>query len=371
MLTVREVTSRRDAKKFIELPLKLYRGCKYFVPPLYADEKKLLKNKGKAEGCEAIFLLAERDGRTVGRIQGIIQGEYNRIHSTREVRFTRFDAIDDAEVAAALFGAVAEWGKARGMTEIVGPLGYSDLDREGLLVYGFDEYATFEEQYNYEYYEKLLLACGFECDATWLEFELTKPERKNEMLRRVAERTLELNGLHVADTNMPKREYIRKYRDGFFECIERCYAELYGTTPISREMQNELIKEFMLILNNRYLVFICDKDDRVVALGLCFPAIGGAISKTGKLGPLTVLRILRAVKKPQTIDLGLVAVMPEYRNAGLNAVILEYLTEMLDSGDILKCETNLNLETNTQVLAQWKHFTSRMHKKRKAYRKTV
>ncbi len=371
MLTVKEVKTAKDRRRFVELPLRMYKDCREFTPSLFSDEMKLLRTGGDGDISESVFFLAERDGRAVGRIQGIIQKQFNEINSKKQVRFTRFDAPDDTEVSRALFSALENWGRERGMNELVGPLGYSDLDREGLLVEGFSEGATFEEQYNYEYYGALVEDAGLVRDADWLEFELRAPEKRNEMLSRVASRALELSGLHIADRNMPKKQYIAKYRDGFFDCLDRCYRELYGTVPISRAMQDELVSQFMLILNNDYLVFICDKDERVVAFGLCFPSIAEAVKPSG--GRLTlpaIFRILSAVRNPKVIDLGLVAVLPEYQNAGLNAVILDALVNML-SGSVEKCETNLNLETNTAVLAQWKYFTSRQHKRRRCYKKTI
>ena len=372
MVNIRQVSGARDIKEFIEFPLRLYKNCPYFVPPLYSDEKKLLNSDRDNETSESVFFLAERDGKTVGRIQGIVQKEYNRLHDCRQIRFTRFDSIDDGEVAAALFEAVEGFGRSRGMSEICGPLGYSDLDREGLLVEGFEENSTFEEQYNYEYYGRLIDSLGFRKDADGLEFELTAPDKRNEMLRRVAERSLELNNLHIAATDIPKKEYINKYRDGFFDCIEECYRHLYGTVPISREAQDELISQFMLLLNNEYLIFICDKDESVVALGLCFPGIGGALKKSGgRLTLSALLKVISAAKNPETIDLGLVAVRPEYQNAGLNAVILNSLLDILEEGRVKRCETNLNLETNTPVIAQWKYFNSRQHKRRRSYIKNI
>ena len=372
MVEIKEVKTAREIKEFIEFPLRLYKKCPWFVPPLYADEKKLLRAGGCSETADAIFLLAVRDKKTVGRIQGLIQKQYNELHGTRQVRFTRFDAIDDREVSDALFAAVEEWGRARGMTELCGPLGYSDLDREGLLVEGFAEESTFEEQYNYEYYGALVEAAGLRKDADWVEYELRMPEVRNEMLSRVAQRTLSLNKLHIADTSLPKRKYIDKYKDGFFDCLDRCYSKLYGTVPISAEAREELVKQFMLIVNKEYAVFICDESERVVAFGLCFPGIGEAVKKRGgRLTPLTLLRLLKTVKNPKTIDLGLVAVLPEYQNTGINAVILDGMLEILSRGKVEKCETNLNLETNTAVQAQWKYFSARQHKRRRSYIKTI
>ena len=208
MLTVKEVHSPRDIREFIEFPLRLYKNCPYFVPPLYSDEKKLLKSGGTSDIAESVFYLAEEDGKTVGRIQGIIQKQYNEIHKVSQLRFNRFDAIDDPKVASALFTAVEKWGRTRGMTEICGPLGFSDLDREGLLIEGFEEDSTFEEQYSYPYYPALIEANGYAPDVDWVEYELKMPEKRNEMLSRVAQRTLEINKLHIADTNLPKKKYI-------------------------------------------------------------------------------------------------------------------------------------------------------------------
>lgn len=372
MLTVKEVSTAKDVKEFIEFPLRLYKKCPYFVPPLYGDEKKLLISGGDKENAEAVFLLAQKDGKTVGRIQGIIQKQHNEKQGVAQMRFTRFDSVDDEEVAKALFSAAEKWGAERGMAEICGPLGYSDLDREGLLVEGFSENSTFEEQYNFEYYGSLIEGVGFCKDVDWLEFELKMPEQRNEMLARVANRVMEMNKLHIADTKMPKRKYIDKYKDGFFDCLDECYRHLYGTVPISKEAQKELIDQFMMIVNKEYAVFICDENERVVGFGLCFPGIGDAVKKSGgRLTPAALLRIFKTVRNPKTIDLGLVAVRPEYQMAGVNAVIVNGLLDILAEGKIEKCETNLNLETNTAVISQWKYFSARQHKRRRSYIKTI
>ncbi len=372
MIEIREVRTKKDAKAFVELPLRMYRDCKQFVPPLYADEMKLVLSGGNNENAQSVFFLAAKDGKPVGRIQGIIQHQHNEKHGCKQMRFTRFDAVNDPHVAKALFDAVEAWGREKGMQEITGPLGFSDMDREGLLVEGFDELSTFEEQYNHAYYGELLEGLGFAKDVDWLEYELRMPEKRNPMLARVAQRAMELNKLHIASTNMPKRAYIEKYRDGFFECLDRCYNHLYGTVPITREAQDELVSQFMLIVNKQFAVFICDENEKVVGFGLCFPSIGEAVRPSGgRLTLPTLLRLLKSVKKPKTIDLGLVAILPEYQNAGVNAIIVNGLLDMLEKGGVEKCETNLNLETNLAVQAQWKYFSARQHKRRRAYIKQI
>lgn len=372
MLTVKEVKSPRDIKEFIEFPLRLYKDCPYFVPPLYSDEKKLLKSGGNTENAESVFFLATDNGKTVGRIHGIIEKQYNRNHGTKKARFTRFDCIDDEAVARALFNAVEGWAVQKEMNELCGPLGFNDLNREGLLIEGFEEDSTFEEQYNYEYYGRLLEKIGFAKDADWVEYELRLPERRNEMLSRVAKRALEINRLHIADNTMSKKKYIAKYRDGFFDCLEICYRHLYGTVELTKEVQDELVSQFILIVNKKHVIFICDENERVVAFGLCFPAIGDAIKKSGgRLTPVALCKLLHLVRNPKVLDLGLVAVLPEYQNSGVNAVMISCMLDILAEGKVQKYETNLNLETNEAVQAQWKYFDARQHKRRRSYIKKI
>jgi hypothetical protein len=369
-----EVKSRSQRREFVKFPLRLYKGCKYFIPPLFGDEMKIFTDKNAyGDTSESVFYLAQRGGKTVGRIQGILQKQSNELKSEKRLRFTRFDSINDIEVARALFGAVECFARERGLDTVCGPLGYSDLEREGLLIEGFEEISTFEEQYNYNYYPALIEQCGYTKEIDWLEFQLRAPKEKNIMLSRVAERALELSRLHVVDPDaFTKKEYIDSYKDGFFECLDRCYSHLYGTVPITESMKEQIVDQFMMIINKKYLIIICDENDRVVSFALCMPAIGEALQKSG--GRLTLpalMRLLKAVKEPRVVDLALVAILPEYQSAGINAVMLEKMTECLESGDIEYFETNLNLETNTPVLAQWKYFDSKQHKRRRCYIKSL
>lgn len=369
-----EVKNKAERKEFVNFPLRLYQNCPQFVPPLYGDEMKIFTDKNAyADTCESVFFLALREGKTVGRIQGILQKQYNELHSEKRVRFTRFDAVDDVEVAKELFLALEDWAKKQGMNTVCGPLGYSDLEREGLLIEGFEHLSTFEEQYNYAYYAKLIEACGYVKEIDWLEFSLRAPKIKNEMLARVAERALELSKLHVVDSDqMSKKEYIDRYKDGVFDCIDLCYRHLYGTVPFTESMKAQLIDQFMLVINKKYLIVICDENDRVVSFALCIPSFGEALQKSGgRLTPAALIKLISAVKYPKVVDLALVAILPEYQSAGINAVMLQKMTEYLESGEIEHFETNLNLETNTQVMAQWKYFDAEQHKKRRSYLKTI
>lgn len=373
-INIIEVKTKKQQREFVKLPLRLYKDCPYYVPAFWGDEMKIFTNTNAyRDTCKSVFYLAVRDGKTVGRIQGIIQRQSNELHGEKRVRFTRFDAENDSAISQALFDALEAWGKSQGMDTVCGPLGYSDLEREGLLVEGFDKLATFVEQYNYEYYAALIEGCGYEKEIDWLGFSLKSPKEKNEMLGRVAERALELSKLHVVDAStMSKKAYIEKYKDGFFECLDKCYSHLYGTVPFTESMKDQVVEEFMLILNKKYLIIICDENDKVVSFALCFPGFGEALQKSGgRMTPPALLRLLKAIKSPRVVDLGLVAVLPEYQSAGVNAVMLHKMTEYLESGEIDHFETNLNLETNTQVLAQWKYFDATQHKRHRSYIKKI
>ena len=373
MLQILEVSTKKQRKEFVEYPLRLYKGNPYFVPPLYGDEMKLFTPKNiYNKTCKSAFFIAQRDGVTVGRIQGIIQNQYNDIHKVKQARFTRFDCEDNAETAKALFEAVEAWARTQATDHLVGPLGYSDLEREGLLIEGFDYLSTFEEQYNYPYYQRLIENCGYEKDVDWVESRLFSTPQQDERLTMLANRALTRNNLHVAGEKLGKRAFIKKYGDSIFHCIDECYKELYGVVPFTDEMKKSMIEQFMLILNRKYLIAICDENDEVVAFGVCLPAIGKAVQKSG--GKLTIgciIRLLKAIKSPSAIDLGLVGIMPRYRKSGLSAFIMTVLQGMLSDPKIEYLETNLNLETNENIRTQWKHFDNIQHKRRRSFIKKL
>lgn len=369
MLEIIEVKTKKQRREFVNYPLRLYKGNPWFVPPLYGDELKIFTPKNVYyKTCLSSFFLAKRDGKTVGRIQGIVQKQYNEINGTTQARFTRFDCEDNVETAKALFAAVEAWAKAQGMTEMVGPLGYSDLEREGLLIEGFDYLATFEEQYNYEYYENLVESYGFVKDVDWVESRLFSTPQQDERLKKIFDRSLQKYNLHMAGEKLNKRQFIKKYADGIFACIDECYKDLYGVVPFTPEMMKQMVDQFMLVINRKFIVAVCDENEKVVAFGFCIPGIGKAVQKSGgKLTLPTIFKLLRAINNPTSVDLALVGVLPQYRNSGLTAFAITMLQDILSSGRVEYLETNLNLETNGNIQAQWKHFTSIQHKRRRSY----
>ena len=372
MVTVREVKTPKEQKEFIEFPLKLYKDNPYFVPPLYGDEKKLFRpDYLYYDTCEAVYYNAYRDGKIVGRISGILQKASNGKTGEKRVRFTRFDSIDDQEVASALFGAVETWAREKGMDTVVGPLGFSDLEREGLLVEGFDQLSTFEEQYNADYYPRLVEACGYRKEVDWLESKLYAPEDDDGSLKKMTDFILNRYRLHFGKAKSV-RDFIRRYGDEFFALLDEAYKDLYGTVPFTEGMKKLIISNFLLIVDLEHVAVILDENEKLVCLGICFPSIARAVQPSGgRLTPLALIRLLKAIKKPKILDLGLIAVAPEYMNRGVSTAISAELLRMLREDGIEYAETNLNLGTNHAIQNQWKRFRQVRHKRRRSYVKSL
>ncbi len=372
MIEVIEVKTKKQIREFINFPLNLYKNNPYFVPPLYIDEKKLFnKNYIYNDQAEAVYYNAYLDGKIVGRISGILQHASNEKWNQKRVRFTRFDSIDNQDVANALFSKVENWAKEHQMEEIVGPLGFSDLDREGLLIEGFDELSTFEEQYNYPYYQKLIESYGFIKEVDWLERKLKAPKVIDERLERVSSYMMKKCKLKFVEVKST-RQFLKQYSDALFEIIDTTYDNLYQTVPFTDAMKKMMIDNFKLIINIKYVATIVDENNRVVCFGICFPSIAKALQKSG--GRLTIpaiFRLLKALKKPNIIDLGLIGVLPEYQMRGISTAIIAALQKMISDGNIEYAETNLNLETNNNIQNQWKNFDGEIHKRRRSFVKRI
>ncbi len=372
MITVQEVTTKKQQKDFIEFPLRLYKNNPYFVPPLYSDEKKIFrKDYVYYDTCLAVYYLAYRDGEVVGRISGILQKTSNEKTGERRVRFTRFDAIEDYAVAKALFDAVESWARELGMDTVCGPLGFSDLEREGLLIEGFEELSTFEEQYNAPYYAEFLEKAGYAKEVDWTESRIYPPEDKGEKLEQMAKFVMDRYGLHLANIKSTS-DFIKNYADDCFALLDKAYEPLYGTVPFTDGMKQMLLANFKLIIKPKYVAVILDKDENVVSFGVCFPSIAKAVQKSGgRLTPLAIARVLWALNHPSIIDLALVGVDPVYANRGISVIISAGLSRMLQNKGVEYAETNLNLEENYSIQNQWKRFVEVKHKRRRSYIKKL
>ena len=372
MLEVREIRSRREQREFVNFPLRLYKGVKSFSPPLYGDEMAIFGSKNiYNDTCETVYYGAWRDGKMVGRVMGIIQKAANQKNGEKRVRFGRFDSIDDQEVASALLGAVEKWAVARGMDTAHGPLGFSDLEREGLLIEGFEEPSTFEEQYNYPYYQKLIEACGYTKEVDWTESQLRVPADYDGSLEQLGDFVMRRYKLRLGPAKNVN-DFIDKYADGLFDLIDKSYDKLYGTVPFTDAMKKQMIDGFRFIVDLRFVAVILDENDKIVAFGICFPGITDAVSRSGgRITPGMLLRFLKIKRHPRVLDLGLVGVDPEYMNRGISAVFAAALMRMLREDGIEYAETNLNLEDNYDIQNLWKHFDRREHKRRRAFVKKL
>ena len=372
MLVIKEVKTKEEQKQFINFPLRLYANNSCFVPPLYGDEKKMFRpDFVYNETCDIVSFLALRNNTVVGRIQGIIQKDANRKNNEKRVRFTRFDSIDSQRVAYALFKAVEDWAIAKGMDTACGPLGFSDLEREGLLIDGFDQLSTFEEQYNDPYYAALIENCGYVKEVDWTESKLYLPDEGEETLYKMTDFVMKRYNLHFGKARTVS-EFIKKYGDAFFALLDKSYENLYGTVPFTQGMKEQLITSFKLIVDLKHVAVILDENERVVCLGICFPSIAKAVQKSkGKLTIPAIFRLLKAIKKPDVIDLGLIAVEPEYMNRGVSTILSAEIMRMLRRDKLDHAETNLNLETNFAIQNQWKRFKEVKHKRRRAYVKKL
>ena len=372
MIEIIEVKTKKEIREFVDFPTKLYKGVKQYVHPLRFDEINNFNPKKNAslEECDVQLFLAKQDGKIVGRIAGIIQRSYNKKVGQTRCRFSRFDAINDVEVARALFDAVENWAREQGMNIVHGPLGFNDLDREGMLIEGFDEVATFEEQYNFPYYKDLLEACGYEKETDWLEYKIF-PSPLDERTDRIADMVLKRYNLRVVQEKS-KKKFLKKYGDQLFEVIDQAYAPLHGTVPLSESVRAQILEQFELILSLKFFIAIVDENDRVIAFGFALPSLAKAVNKSkGKMLPAGIFRMLHAIKKPQVVDLALVGIRPEYQGKGVNAIIMRFMANSIKKNHIQFCETNLNLEDNIKIQQQWKLFNHSQHKRRRCFIKKL
>ena len=270
-----------------------------------------------------------------------------------------------------LFDAVSDWAAKEGLTEIVGPLGYSDLEREGLLIDGFDKLQTYEEQYNYDYYQTLIEHYGFVKDVDWIEYKLYPPKKVDERIERLTKKIEERRNIRVYQ---PKsiRKFIKEYRDQFFEMIDTTYSKLYGTVPFTKEMMESSISNFMLLLRPQDIVVVLNKDNKMVGFALMFPSISEVVTKyKGKIGLRFIIDFFKNKKHPKVIDLGLIGVLPEYSAFGVAAILINVCEKNFIKESIEHLETNLMLEENLNILSFMENFTKEYTKRRRCFKKTI
>lgn len=364
----------RELRPFVKFAIDLYKGNPCYVPPLIFDEVNTLRpEKNPAfEFCKAQSFMAFKDGKPAGRITGIINTKVNERTGKKDARFDYLDFIDDIDVSRALFDAVEKWARKEGMTELVGPLGFTDMDHEGMLIDGFDEMGTMATIYNYPYYPAHMERLGFEKDADWVEYRMTVPDRVPEKMERISEivrKKYGLRNLKYTSAKKIKDEYGR----ALFELINRAYDKLYGYSPLTPRQIDYYIDMYLGILRLEYVSVIVDKDGKLVGVGISIPSFSEALRRSGgRLLPFGWFHILRALKgQNDVIDLLLVAVDPEYQNKGVNALLFSDLIPIYIKNNIKFAESNPELEANESVQGQWQYFERRQHRRRRSFRKKI
>lgn len=373
-VVIKEVTSKKELKKFVKFNIDLYKGNPYHVPGLIEEEMVTLdKKKNPAfEFCDAIYFLAYKDGKIAGRIAGMINRKSNEVWNQQRARFGFLDFIDDTEVVNALFEVVEKWAAKQGMKEIHGPIGFTDMDHEGMLIEGFDQLGTMAAIYNYPYYPQHMERMGYSKDQDWHEFKIYIPEGIPEKHQRIGEIVKKKYGLKTM--KFKKTKEIWPYAQKIFETLNEAYAPLYGFAPLTQKQIDYYVKMYIpMIRLDLVTLIIREEDDTVVGFGISLPSLSKAMQKAkGHLFPFGWIHLLKALKtKPKVIDLYLTGVLPEYQNKGVNALLFNDLIPVYIGLGVEYAESNPELASNNAVQAQWDYFKCEHHKTRRAFIKKL
>ncbi len=367
-IEIKEVVSKKDLNTFIKFPDQLYKGNQYRVPQLHTFEKStLMKEKNPAfDYCEAKYWLAYKDGKVVGRIAGILNPKSNEIWKENNMRFGWIDFIDDIEVSKALMDTVSEYAKEKGMDKVHGPLGFTDMDLEGMLVEGFDEIATQAVLYNYPYYPQHLEKLGYAKETDWLQLELKIPKEVPAKISRISKIVQEKYNLKYVKFKSSKD--VKPYAKQVFDVINASYTELYGFVPLTEKQIEYYVNLYFDMVNPKYLGFVVDENDKLVGFGLGILSLSKAMIKAkGKLFPFGWFHLLKDLYYNDTIDLLLHAVLPEYHSKGVPAIFYEHMTQACIDNGVHTAITSHILEENKPSLQMFNPYDSRQHLRRRVY----
>ena len=370
---IQEVRTKKELKEFIWFGINLYKNCEFAAPPLMMDDLlNLTKGSNPAlDFCETAYFVAKKDGKIAGRIAAIINPVANDTWKQTNARFGWVDFIDDLEVSKALFDAAIGWAKAKGMTAIHGPLGFTDFDHEGLLIEGFDRNGTLATIYNYPYYSVHIEKYGFVKDIDWNEYLITIPEVYPDKYYRVAKIVQEKYKLK-AKKFKSRKEVVDNYALKIFDLLNTCYSHLYGFTKLNEKQIAFYIKLYFSFFRLDTISIVVNEKDEVVALGIAMPSFTKALQKAkGKLFPFGWFYMLRALQKNDLLDLYLMAVHPDYQNKGINSIVFADIMPNAAKNGYKFAESNPELETNTRMSSLWGSWETENHKKRRVYIKTI
>jgi len=369
---IKTVNDKRDLKQFVKFPFSLYADNPYWVPPLLDDDLTTLnKDKNPAfKTSKAQLWTAHLDGKMVGRIVGIINPAHEKRWGQKYARFGWIDFIDDERVSAALIHTVEKWAKENGMQAVHGPLGFTDMDPEGMLLEGFDETPTIATIYNHPYYPVHLEKLGYKKDTDWVEYQIDVPTEPNPTIDRIAQIALRRNKLHLL--KLKNRKELLSYAGQIFDVIEEAYQNLYGFVELSQEQIDSYIKQYFNYLSPQFVPVVADQNNTVVAFAVTMPSLSKAMQKAnGKILPFGVFHLLKAMKKNNLGDLYLVGVRSQYTGKGVNAILINEMNKVYNEMGITQVESNPELEDNKSVQDQWKYFTKRQHKRRRCFIKNI
>jgi len=369
---IKEVSSRRELRKFVTFPFRIYRNDPYWIPPLISGEMETLSpDKNPAfDHCEHKFLLAYKGGEIAGRIAGIINHRYNEQWEKKVARFSWFDFVDDPEISGALLGEIENWARSRGMDQLVGPMGFTTFEHQGILVMGYDEMPTFAGVHNHPYYVTHLERLGYGKEIEYVEYELTVPEEIPEKVTRISEIVTERYGLRLLQPRTTRE--MLPHAEQIFHVINESYKPLFGFTQLTQNQIRHLIKKYFSVIKPEYTTVVMDDEERVLGFQISMPSLSRAFQRArGRMFPLGWYHLFRAIRNPERIDLLLTGILPEYQNKGVNALLMTHLTQAAISHGISKAESNSELEENYKIQSFWKPYDRRQHRRSRIYSKQL
>ena len=372
MVSIKDVATKAELVRFMDFPLKLYKGCPYYIPDVLSSQvADLMKDKNPAFGyCEAKAFLAYRDGEIVGRICGILNRKANEKFKRNYLNFTHVDFIDDDEVVDALFAAVEAYARSLGCEAVHGPLGFSDMDREGMLVEGFDRESLFYTYYNYPYYVTQMNRLGYQKQVDWVEYRLLLPAEPDPQITRLSDYMKKKMNLHVVNLG---DKPINEIMHGMFTLFNKAYTALFGVVPMNEAQMEKYTNEFRPMVNKKTTTFIYNEQDEMVAFGIACPSLDHAMRKSrGRMFPLGWVRLLKALKgKNEQLDMLLIAVDPTLQGNGINSIVLDDIQKKVIKAGYKYAETGPMLEENVHILAQWQRYEGEQHKRRRCFCKEL
>lgn len=373
---IKKVTTKAELKKFIRFNYEFYKDNPYSVPDLYDDMLNTFSPQKNAafEFCEADYFLALRDGKIVGRVAAIINHRANDTWNKHTVRFGWIDFIDDIEVSTALINTVKEWGRERGMTEIEGPLGFTDMDAEGMLIEGFDQLSTMATIYNYPYYPQHMERLGMEKSADWVEMKIYVPDHIPEKHQRISQIIARKYNLHIRKIKSKKEIRETGIAHDIFRLINDAYTPLFGYSRMTERQIDQYVKMYVPVLELRMVSIVENEQNEIVAVGISMASLSRALQKAkGRLLPFGWFHLLKALmwKRPKVLDLLLVAVRPDYQGKGVNALLFTDLIPVYKELGFEYAESNPELEMNEKVQNQWQYFKTEQHKRRRCFKQPL